>query len=810
MGHLSTDLRHAVRGLSKRPGFAMAAVLTLGLGIGANTAVFSIVNALLLRPLPFGAKSDRIVTLHSTHPTQAPDFDWDDSRISFADLQDLARESRSLEEAGGWVARNFTMGDGEAERVRGGSVTPNLFPMLGVAPHLGRAFRPEEAAPPGFEAVVLLSDGLWQRRFGSDAGIVGRAIRINGRALTVIGVMPERFKFPERDELWLPYRRSDDARRDDRTFFAIGMLRPGVGPGDAQQELQAIAARLAQEHPETNRGWGLRLFTFRDQAVDGPTRLLSTTLLAAVGFVLLIGCANLANLLLARGAARQREMAVRSAIGARRRDLVRLLLIEALLLAVVGGVLGTVLGEWGLDAIVASFPEELPAWVRLDLDGRVLAFSVLLSLLTSLAFGLLPALRASKPDLVSELKDGSRTSGGAGRSRLQRVLVVAQVALCLALLVGANLVVRSFLNLQRAPSGFDEERLLTLRLYLAGNAYDPVEAKVAFFRQAIDAMRALPGVRAAAATTTIPTDDGGTPGRAVADGRPVAPGEETGITIVGATPTLFEALSLGLLEGRAFTEDENRADGPPVAVLNRGLAARLFPEGAAVGSRIGLVGATETRWFTVIGVAPDVHYEEFGDETPQSVLNVYLPYARLGYRTMALLVRTEGRPGLLAGPVRAGIRGLDAGLPAYDVRTMREVRDYTTWEQRFFGQMMGAFATAALMLACLGVYAVLAHAVSRRAHEMGIRVALGARPGDVVRLVVGEGAALAGVGVFLGLVLAVVVRHLLARVLFGITSSDPWSFLAMAGVLLVVVLLASYFPARRAGRVDPLAALRCD
>ena len=632
---------------------------------------------------------------------------------------------------------------------------------------------------------------------------MGRAIRINDRPLTVIGVMPERFRFPERDDLWVPYRESG-GQRGERYVFGIGLLREGVSLVSAQREAEGIAARLAKQYPDTNRGWSLRLFAFRDQAVSPGVRALSATLSGAVGFVLLIGCANLANLLLARGSARRREMAVRTAIGARQRDLVRQQLVEALLLAVAGGAAGALLAAWALDLLVASLPEELPYWIRFELDGHVLLFAAGVSLLTALVFALVPALRAARPDLVAELKEGSRVTGSPKESRLQRALVVGQVALCLALLVGANLLIRSFLNMQAASSGFDETRLLTLRVYLAGDAFDSPEAKVEFLRRAIDALRSIPGVRAAAATSSLPTDDGGAGGRAVVAGRPVAPGDETGVTIVGITPGVFQALGIGLLEGRPFEEHEPA----PVALVNRSLARRFWPDGGAVGAQLGLVEVGRTRWLTVVGIAPDVHYEEFGDETPQAALNVYLPYERLAYRTMALLVRTEGEPGAAAAPVRAAMRALDRGLALYDMRTMREVRAYTTWDQRFFGQTMGVFAAAALLLACLGVYGVLAHAVSLRAHEMGVRFALGARSADVVRLVVGEGAILAGAGVALGLLLAAMVTRLLEGLLFGLSAADPLTFTGMAALLLGVVLVASYLPARRAARVDPMTVLR--
>lgn len=807
---LVRDARFAVRGLLKRPGFTLAAVAILAIGIGATTAVFSIVNALLLRPLPFGEKSARIVTLHSTHPTQARD--WDDSPVSFADLRDLAAESGAYEGVAGYLGRNFTLStEGEAERLRGGSVTPDLFPLLGVAPQLGRAFRADDAQPPGLEPVVLLSHGLWQRRFGGDPGVVGREVRINGRAVGVVGVMPQGFRFPERDELWLPWRPADDEGRDRRYLYGLGALRPGVTVLAAQAEADAIASRLAARHPDTNRGWGVKLFAFRDSAVGSGERAVSTSLLGAVGFVLLIGCANLANLLLARGAARRRELAVRTALGATRTRLVREMLVESLLLALAGGALGLYLSGVGIDLMVAAWPEELPYWVRLEPDARVLLFTLGLSIGTALLFGLVPALGASRLDLVSDLRDGGRgASFGLSGRRLERALVVGQMALCLALLVGANLMIRSFLALQAAPSGFDESRLWSARIYLAGDAYDPVEAKAAFFRRALEAIRAQPGVTAAAVTTSIPTDDGGRPGRLVVAGAATLPGDELGVSVIGTTPGLFDTLGTGLVSGRPFTESENDDAHAAVAIVNRGLAARLWPGGDAIGRRLGLVENGTTAWLDVVGVAPDVQYEEIGEDTAQSRLNVFVPYARVGWRTMALLVRCAGDPAAVTAGARGAIRALDPGLPVYDVRSLREVRAFTTWEQRFFGRLMGGFALAALLLACVGVYGLLSFAVNRRTQEIGVRMALGARPADMARLVLSEGVRMAGLGAALGLGLALVLARALRAILYGVSATDPLAFVAMALLLAGVALVASFLPARRAARVEPMAALRHD
>ena len=809
---LRSDTRQALRSLARRPGFTAAALLTLGLGIGANSTVFSLVNAILIRPLPLGDHGERVVTLHSTHKSQPED--WEDSTLSYDDLEDVRLTSKSLEDVAGYVGGGFTMlAGGEAERLRGGSITPNLFPLLGLQPALGRQFREEDGQDFGHAAVVLVSHRLFERRFGGDPGIVGKPVVLNGRALTVIGVMPVGIRFPQRDELWVPYRpTADRQRRADRTeryVAGFGLLRPGSTLDQAQGELDLIAARLAEEHPDANRGWGIRTMSFRDSVVDRGMRIVSMALLGAVAAVLLIGCANLANLILARGVARQRELAVRSALGASRHRLVGQVLGETVVLCALGGLLGLVIGTWGSALMVASWPEELPYWVQTDLDWRVVAFTAGVATLAALVSGLLPALRSSRPDLVSDLRDGARSSTGPGHQRLQSALVVGQIALSLALLAGANLMVRSFLRLQEAPSGFVEEALLSLRFYVAGDAYDRPEARAELLRMLEQRLEAEPGIAKAAVTSSIPTDDGGHPVRLAVDGQPVPTGEEPGAILIVASPSLFETLGAPLVEGRTFEAAEHASPRADVAVVNQRLARRFFPDGA-VGRRIGLVDGTATQWLRIVGVAPDLQYEEFGEDTAQSRLNVFIPYAGRPYRTMALFVRTRTAPRAQADVVRRVFRALDPGLATWDVRTMEEIRAYTTFEQRFFGKLMGAFAGQALLLACLGVYGVLAYGVSQRTHEIGVRLALGARPLDVIRLVVHQGARMAAAGVASGLLLAVALGRLIQGILFGVSFWEPLPLFAIATVLVGVVLLASLLPARRAAAVDPMAALRAE
>lgn len=802
------DFSQAFRGLRRRPGFLFAALATLALGIGANVTVFSLVNALLLRPLPFGDRSDPVVTLHSTHRLQAED--WDDSELSYRDLADLRQQAQSFDNVGGFLLRNFTVSsEVDAERLLGLSVTPEVFPLLGVEPLLGRNFTFDEAASPGLESSVILTHGLWQRRFGGDPSIVGRSVTINDRARTVVGVMGPGFKFPERSELYMPLR-LDEAPRSARNVAAIGVLKRGVSIQQAQSEVAAIASRLESTYPASNRGYGMRILSFRDSQVGPDDRLLTRTLMAAVGFVLLIACANLANLLLVRGAARQREMAVRAAMGASRGRLIWGLLSESAVLAIAGTVLGTLGAVWTIDLIRASWPEELPYWVRLDVDGRILLFTIALTVLTTIAIGLLPALRASRPSVVDDLKEGSRgVSLGRSAQRTQAGLAAAQVALCLALLVGANLMIRSFMSLQRADIGFDDAPVLTMRVYLAGDTFDATPARAAFFNRVVDSLRSLPGVSAVAATTSVPGDDGGEPARVVTDDR-MAPGDQIGAQVITTTPDLLSALGLEMLQGRTFTATESADPESRVTIINARLARRLWPDGSAVGRRVGFAGGGDTEWMRVVGVAPDLVYEELGEQTEQSRMNLYVPYARTAPRTMAILLRAEGDPSATALPARDALRRVYAGLPVYDIRTMKQVRRLTTFEQEFFGTMMGVFAGTALLLACLGIYALLAYAVRRRTHEIGVRLALGANPRDVVSLFVGQAGRIGVIGLVIGLGLALAVAQALNGTLFAVNAFDPVLFAGTSLALFAVVLLAAYVPARRASRVDPIVALRID
>lgn len=801
------DFTFAIRSLLRARTFTAAAVLTLATGIAATIIMYAVVDAMLLRPLPFGGRSDRLVTLHSTHPTQAED--WDDSTLSYPDLLDIRESARTLAGLEGLIARNLSLtGTRETERAAGASITPGLFALLGVSPQLGRDFLEADGAAPGAESVALISHGVWQRLFGGDPAIVGRTIPVNGRALTVIGVMPSGFAFPEQHDIWLPYRVARDAGRDRRNLIAVGLLAEGRRLVEARAEFATIAQRLATLHPDTNRGWGVHALALRDLFVRDSTRRGLTAMLAAVALVLLVGCANVASLMVARGIGRTRELTVRAALGAGRGRLVRLLLIESVVLAAAGGLAALLIAAWGLDALVASMPEPLPYWAQIRVDVRVIAFSVGVSIITAAVSGLLPSLRLSRVDGGN--LHGDRAGARPTHRRVQSTLVAGQVALSLALLVGATLLARSTMALQHADIGFDAAPLLSARVYIAGDAYDDPIMRTEVVERLAAKLSDLPGVRSAAATGAIPGDDGGDGIRLVPEHGPAGREDQIGAQLVPATRSLFETLGLTLSEGRTFSSDESRRPDADVAIVNARLAARFWPGGSAIGRRLRVLAGGTGDDYRVIGVAPDLVYEELGEESDQSRLVVYVPYVREGWRTMALLLRTDGDPAAIVPALRRVVRETDTYFAPYDVLTMTERRRLTSWGERFLGRTFATFSIVALLLACIGVYGVIAHHAAERRREIGIRLAIGAQRRDIVRLLLRRGAGLAALGCGAGLPLAMVGSRTIAGLLFNVSPWDVgvWTLPPLA--LIAVVLLASFIPARRASRLDPLTALRTD
>ncbi len=807
LSRIAADLRLGGRSLRRVPGFSLAAILTLALGIGAFTVVYAIVDALLLRPLPFGDRSDRLVTIHSTHPSQARD--WNDSELSYADLMDLRERAVTFDAVEGVIDRNFSVASADdSARVLGASVTPGLFAMLGVSPIEGRLFRSDEAALPGLESVVIVSHALWTNLLGADRSAVGRPILLNARPVTLIGVMPEGFLFPEQHQVWLPYAGNRVEGRGNRALIGFGLLRHDATMSQAAADVERVSATLAREYPDTNRDWGLHLLTLRDYHVQDRSGL--TSMLAAVVLLLLVACANVAGLLIARGASRTQELVTRAALGASRGRLISLLLAEAAVIAAVGGVLGVMLSFWGLRALLAMVAELPVYWAQPAIDWRVLLTALAATVGVALLAGLVPALRLSGVD-TGAAGTAVRVAGGTrGHRRVQRGLVVAQVSVSFVLLTGATLLAASAVALQRADAGFDPAQVLSGRFYIAGDPYDPIEARAAVVSKIAETVAAIPGVTAAAVTQAIPADDGGSTVLV----RPPDAGatESMGVTAIAATPGLWDTLGLRLLAGRTFTAAEHADDEAPVVIVNERLAHRFWPGQSALDRPLPVVNARGeiTTTLRVVGVAPNLVYEEFGETTPQSQLNLYIPYARQGGRTMAILARASGDPAPLSQALRQAVRAVDPSFATFDVLTLTERRRLTTWGERFLATTFTVFALLALLLACLGTFAVVAYAVAQRRREVGVRLAIGATPVDVVGLFLKGGLALAAVGLCLGAPLAALTARALdsGEMLFGVSPWDGRLWIALPAALLAAVLVATLQPALRAGRVAPVEVLR--
>jgi putative ABC transport system permease protein len=797
------DLRFAVRMLAKNPGLTAVAVLCIALGIGANTTAFSVVNAVLLRPFPY-ADPDRIVGFHMTNLRK----EIDEGEPSYLEFLDFREQSTSFTQMAAYGARSLVVaGTEEPERVLGAVVSANLFPLLGEQPALGRNFREDEDRP-GAPPVILLGHDLWMRRFGGDPGIVGRTIMVNSAAHTVVGVMKPRFRFPSEHDAWVPLGPlAFSEARSERGYAVLARLKPGMTMERAAAEMETIARRLEKLHPDTNTGWSAMVQSLRDEFANEGMSLVVLTMQGAVVFVLLIACANVANLFLARATARQREVAVRVAFGAGRWRIVRQLLTESVLVALLGGVLGILLGYWGIRWMEASIPAEdaPPYWIQFTIDRTVLAFTLGVAVLTGLLFGLAPALQAAKAELNETLKEGGRGSGGSvRRNRLRSGLVVGEVALSLVLLVGASLFVRSFLKLQSASAGFSTANLLTMRIYLPGEPYEKPEPKTRRVEDVVRRLEALPGIEAVGVSNTIPLDGGGSGGSLVLDGRPFPRGEEPSIFWTGVTPHFFRALDVPVLRGRGFTDREGM-ERSAVALVNETFVKRFFPDTEILGRRFRVQEEAEMGWITIVGVVPDFRDNGFNDDLQPGA---YLPYPYLATRSTGLTIRTALDPAQATARVREEIRASDPELPMYEVYTMEQVRQQGFWEFRFFGGMFSVFGGIALFLAAIGVYGVLSYSVSQRVREIGVRVALGAQRRHVLRLIVGQGLSLALTGVGCGLLGAFAVTRVIRTLLYNVSPTDPVSFGVIAFLLTAVAWLASFLPANRAMAVDPLEALR--
>ena len=795
------DIRYGIRSLLKRPGFAAVAVITLALGIGANSAMFSVVNAVLLRPLSY-PESDRIVLLEGVNPPQG----ITQSNMSIPDFADWQEQNQVFEQIAGFVTGGslLTSGD-ETERVRGTDVTADFFPLFRTNALKGRALQADDSQK-GRESVVVLSYGLWQRRFGADQNIVGSKVILDGKNATVVGVMPHGFDYPAQSELWVPFPvDAAEERRDNRYVSVITRLKPGVTLSQAQAQLDTINQRLAQAYVETNSGWNVRLTNLQESLV-GAMRSSLLVLLGAVAFVLLIACANVANLLLARATARQKEIAVRTALGASRWRVIRQLLTESVLLSFAGGALGLLLSVWLTKLFIAVSPPNTPRFDEIKPDARVLAFTLALTIITGLVFGLAPALQASRTDLHGRLKEGGRSgSGGASHNRLRSLMMVSEIALSFMLLVGAGLLIKSFMRLREVSPGFNSDNVLTMRVSLLPAKYAQGEPRVQLLRQAIERLTAIPGVQSAGAVLSLPLGgDTFNVGRSlIREGHPATPEESSNAAYLVATPDYFRTLQIPTIRGRAFT-DQDTEQNPKVVIVNETMARQLWPGESPIGKHF-TIWRDEKFPREIVGVVSDTKASLDAEAGPQ----MYVPYAQdSGWGGMSLVIRTNGEPTAMTAAVRNEIRTLEKGIPIFNVKTMNDVLLTSVGPRRTPMLLLSAFAGVALLLAMIGIYGVTAYYVTQRTQEIGIRMALGAQMRDVVKLVLKNGMALALIGVVVGLAGAFALTRLMTSLLFGVKATDGVTFAAVSLCLLVTALIACYLPARRATKVDPLVALR--
>lgn len=805
MNSIWMDIRYARRILAKNPGAALLAVLALALGIGANAAVFSVADPLLFRPEPFPNLSRLVLVFNQVRGVT------DENSMYPADYEAIRERSHSFEQLAAYVQRDENLtGGGNPQRVQAATVTPNFFDALGVQPILGRAFTETEDIP-GHDQEALLSYGLWQSRFAGNPDVVGTSAQINGRSYTIVGVMGKDFAYPIAAELWQPLAltATDTNDRSNNYLFPVGLLKPGVSISQAGAELSGIAQRIGQEFPRSNGRLGIRVARLRTYATDELTHNFMLLLLVAVGFVLLIACANVANLQLARVAGRDREIAVRATLGASRWRVVRQLLTETLVLSLAGAAAGLLLAEWAVSLVVSNMPADLAqyvaGWNRIALDWRAVAYTLAVSVLAGVIAGLAPALGHSRPDLSGALKEAGRGGTGRATHRLRSALVVAEVAASLVLLVGAGLLVKGFRALLVTNEKFSPESLLTARISLPTAKYSDQLKIAGFYQQVLDGISTIPGVESVSVATAVPDSDELSYHPFTGENRPWTADYGHIALLESISPNYFGTLHLPLLQGREFTA----ADGPDsqrVAIVSRSMAARYWPGENAIGRRIKR-GQPDSKepWLTIVGVVADAKYNPYLQIVDGAV---YIPYAQFVNATVSFLLRTKGDPLNFVAATRAKIRAVDPGQPIYEAKTLARLSYEQMIGISLIATMMGVLGLIALALAASGVYGVMAHSVTERTHEIGVRLALGAEPQQVLRWIASRGIRLTGIGLAIGLALAFVLAKLLASLLFGVSAGDPLVFLGVAALLGFIAVAACYLPARRALRVDPMVALR--
>ena len=805
------DLRYGFRMLLKHPGFTMVAVVALALGIGANTAIFSVVNAVLLRPLPF-AEPSRLVNLWESHIQRG----INQGAVSYPNFADWRDQSQVFEGMASYHQNDFILtGVDEPARLEGAVVNADLFPLLGATPILGRTFQTEEDKPGDAGRVVILSNRLWKNRFSSNPDIVGKAMVLNGKDYTVVGVMPEGFQFPVQNqpiELWATVAVDSGgeepmtSQRGAHYMAVLARLKPNVTRAQAQSEMDVIAARLEQQYPDSNSHRGINVIPALETLV-GDIRPALLILLGAVGCVLLIACANVANLLLARASSRHKEMAIRAALGASRARVVRQLLTESVLLSLAGGALGLLFALWGTSLLVTLSGDDIPRSAQIGLDANVLGFTLLVSLATGVVFGLFPALHSSKTDLTESLKEGGRGStDGARHNRMRSGLVVAEVAIAVVLLVGAGLLIQSLRRLQQVKPGFDPHNVLSLSLGLPEVKY-PTQQQIDFYRQLLSRLEALPGVRSASAVLPLPLSNDRMRISFETEGRPMARGDLPASEYRATGLNYFRTMGIPLLAGRDFSERDDKKS-TAVIIVNEAFAQKFFPGEDAIGKHIKPgISTDETKpvWREIIGVVGNVKHLRLGAAPDPEY---YVPHAQLPFDSMTIVVKTDGDPRGLISAVQSEVRTLDRDLPVYSVKTLEEYVAGAVAQPRFNTLLLASFAALALILTAVGLYGVMSYSVTQRSHEIGIRMALGARQQDVLKMVVRQGMTLTAVGLSVGLVGAYFLTRLMATLLFGVSATDPITFATIAVLLSGVALGACLVPARRATKVDPMIALR--
>jgi len=801
MHTLLQDIRYAIRGLIKRPGFVVVAVATLAFGIGANTAIFSVVDAVLLSPLSF-PEPERIVFADGTNLSLGIP---DGGATSVPDFSDWRNQSSSFEQLAAFVAGGtILVTNDEPERVRGTSVSEDFFPLFRTKPFKGRLIQADEFKE-GNDSVAIVSYALWQRRFGASDNVIGSKIQVSNSSITIVGVMPPGFDYPTQTEIWFPLP-IDPARekRFNRFLNVVGRLKPGIDIKQARSEMTVINERLAQNYGETNRGWNVKLTTLQDRLV-GNLRPSLLILLGAVALVLLIACANVANLQLARATYRQREVAVRTALGASRFRIIRQLLTESVLLSIVSGGVGLVLSIWLIKLLISISPPNSPRFEEIRMDFRVFGFAFAVAFVTGVVFGLVPAIQTSKVDLNETLKESGRSGSQARRNRIGSALMISEIALSFMLLVGAGLLIKSFIRLREVSPGFNPANVLTMRLSLPAGKYPQGEPRVQVYRQILERISSLPGVASAGAVLSLPLRaDTFSLGRGyLREGDPETSTAAGNANFLTVTPTYFDTMQIPLKAGRRFTDSDTN-DKAKVVIVNETMARKLWPGESPIGRKIW-VWYDEKFHREIVGVVGDTRVSLDTEAEPQ----MYVPFAQdAGWGTLSLAVRTRGEPTELAGAVRNEIRAVDKGVTIYNVKTLNDVVALSAAPRRTPMLLLSSFAGVAMLLAMLGIYGVTAYYVTQRTHEIGVRIALGAQMRDVLKLVLTRGVIFALAGIVIGVAGAFGLTRYLMTLLFGVRPIDLMTFVLVAAILMVVALLACVIPARRAAKIDPLVALR--